>query len=297
MVSPMGIDWFRVRIKPDVDRKLLDRLVKQQAVSFQSMRGKWTTSQSDDKLTLKLLEALHQDSYSNALSALSDLLIFPEWDDELNCPKDIPDLQSRWRVYPITYNEIFPPLWQMSAHRTILPGELNAQLETWKTWIAQVLQGEHEDYLRELHLYHTLCKMQEHWTCLRDYAIASLERTGNWTKKPQFIEVRDRILPLPSPNIEQISMYLCLDPARRKPGKREGFDAMYKSVFDELKMLIEVTRAWDSNVRGSWRLRYYEKCYLLTFEEFKNLARDEWLEEFFQWVERCVELGFGLYLY
>jgi hypothetical protein len=34
----MGIDWFRCKIKPDVDRALLDRLIEQQAVAFHEFR-------------------------------------------------------------------------------------------------------------------------------------------------------------------------------------------------------------------------------------------------------------------
>jgi hypothetical protein len=37
----VGIDWFRVRVKRDALPDLLDRLVEQQAVAFQSMDYFW----------------------------------------------------------------------------------------------------------------------------------------------------------------------------------------------------------------------------------------------------------------
>jgi hypothetical protein len=40
----------------------------------------------------------------------------------------------------------------------------------------------------------------------------------------------------------------------------------------------------------------YEENYPLTFEAFKQRARDPWLLEFLHWAQHCAERGFALYL-
>ncbi|MCX7593235.1 MAG: hypothetical protein N2235_05645 [Fischerella sp.] len=41
----MGVNWFRVRIKSDVDRSLLEKLIEKQAIAFQSMWG-WGSTEN-----------------------------------------------------------------------------------------------------------------------------------------------------------------------------------------------------------------------------------------------------------
>ena len=79
-------------------------------------------------------------------------------------------------------------------------------------------------------------------------------------------------------------------------GPEELFDARYRLLFEDVRRLIGRTRDWDSNVRGNWKIQYYECYYHLTLEEFRNQARDDWLQQFFQWTDRCLSRGFGLYL-
>jgi hypothetical protein len=183
------------------------------------------------------------ETYRAASKALRHLLEFPEWNDG---PMDIPDLSLCWRVYPITKNPIFPPLWRLRAHRTFLPDQLEAQLQEWKDWAGQVANGGHEEYVRELHLYVTSDFMRYHWSSLRAVAIASLCCTGSWATKPALVEVREWILRLPEPIVSRLR----IEPSEKPSLRQDKFEAQYPAAFEEVKTLIELTRTWDSNVPG-----------------------------------------------
>ena len=71
------------------------------------------------------------------------------------------------RVYSITQNPIFPPLWRMQAYRTFLPDQLAEQVAKWKEWTQQVSAGEHADYVRRLHMFHDSDWAYYHWSDLR----------------------------------------------------------------------------------------------------------------------------------
>ncbi|HKD39466.1 MAG TPA: hypothetical protein VKB87_04165 [Myxococcaceae bacterium] len=284
----MGIDWFRVQVKQAANHPELGRLIEQQAIAFQSI-WTWNFNSWIDRVPFDLCHRLHLETYQAASEALRHLLEFPEWNDGR---MDVPDLSTCWRVYPITHNAIFPPLWRLRAHRTFLPDQLEAQLPEWKDWAGQVANGGHEEYVRELHLYVTSDFMRHHWSSLRAAAIASHCRTGSWTTKPTLVEVRERIVRLPEPTVSRVR----IEPSERPSLRQDEFEAQYAAAFEGVKTLIELTRAWDSNVRGNEKLQYYEDYYRLTLDEFRHHARDSWLQEFFEWAIRCVQRGFGLYL-
>lgn len=287
----MGIDWFRVGVRRETDPAQLGRLMEQQALAFQSI-GTWNSKACTDRVRDALCHRLHFETYLAASDSVRGLLEFPGWDDERQRATDLPDLVPCWRVYPITYNPTFPPLWRMRAHRTFLPDQLRAQLLVWKAWAAQVANGEHDAYLRELHLHETSDFMRHHWSFLRAAATESLTRTASWAHKPALVEVRERVLRLPEPTVSSVP----IEPTEKRSVKPEEFDAHYAAVFEEARTLIALTRAWDANVRGNRKLRYYEGYYHLTLDGFRARARDPWLQEFFAWATRCVQQGFGFYL-
>ena len=287
----MGIDWIRFQIKPEVDLNQLKDLIEQQALAFQSVSG-WYETNSDGQLTYNLMKAIHWDTYQNASNAIEELLIFPEWDEEHNCEADFPDLSLCFRVYPVRNNELFPPLWRVKACRTFLPEELTKQLSQWKQWVDEVLCGIHDEYLRKLHLYETLDSMRYHQSILRGYAIASLAKNTSWAEKTELDEVRQEIFKLSEPFPYEVA----IEPSQKDSLQKDKFEEIYRRTMEDILTLIQLTRQWDSKVRGKWKIRYYESCYCLTLEEFRELAEDNLLQEFFKWVGRCVELGFGLFL-
>src|SRR5689334_20298536 len=121
----MGVDWVRAYVPRTSELAELERLVEQQALAYQSMWGWYSHACSDyDSVTRTLRERLHKTAYLTASDSLRERLTFPEWDDARGCSRDIPELAFCWRVYPITHNPTYPPLWRLRAHRTFLPDQL-----------------------------------------------------------------------------------------------------------------------------------------------------------------------------
>lgn len=289
----MGVDWARASLPPNADIGLLLDLVERQAVAFQSVWG-WTSHACSDldPVGHALRKRLHFAAYRAASDSLSGLLVFPEWDDARNCSSDDPELSPYWRVHPITYNPIYPPLWRLQAYRTWLPDPLRRQVRQWKQWAEQAARGEHDDYLRDLHLYETSDKMHYHWSYLRGNATASLGEGGDWASRQSLAEVRDGILRLPEPTIFNAR----IDPTDEGSDGPDRLDARRQGLFDDLAVVIDLTRAWNATVPEPWKVPDYAGDYHRTLDAFKEMARDPWLLDFLQWAEACAERGFALYL-
>jgi hypothetical protein len=135
--------------------------------------------------------------------------------------------------------------------------------------------------------------MRYHWSYLRELACESQSRIGRWANKPDFVDVREQILRLPQSEVAGAP----IDASEEQRAKCEPWDeSRYRDLLDNARRLIELTRAWDSKVRGSWKVQYYESSYDLEFQDFKNHARDDSLLEFFHWADQCADCGFGLVL-
>ncbi len=286
----MGIDWFMVRFKSGADPDELTRLIREQAVAFQTLYGWFDSTSEDNPLLSGLLTDLHGPAYRAASDALAGLAEFPEYDDATGRATDYPDLAVCWRVYPITSGPIFPPLVRFRAGRTYLPADLQPQLDAWRTWAEQVAHGDHDDYLQELHWYETARWARYHWSCLHAAAVDSLTRDANWARRPELAAVREQILRLPQPTVPAVR----LSPDGKPKFEQDELAREYPAALAVARTLVELTRAWDSKVKH--KLRYYEECYRLTLDEFRAAASDDWLREFFAWAGRCADLGFGLYL-
>jgi hypothetical protein len=290
----VGIDWYRVKVKAGTDRARLESLVVQQASGAQALYG-WSPTSRRDAVGYELRKRLNFESYCAASRELQSLLEFPTLDQENHCATDIPDLSLCWRITHIAGNDTFPPLWRVQAHSSFLPGQLPAQVARWRNWSEQVISGEHDDYARELHMYHVADFLEYHVEYLRDVAQYSLQRTNNWTKKPELEPVREAILRLPRPGIEAVAGLVRIDPADNKKYDRIDITVRYNALIKHVEQVLELTRAWNRLVPHKSRVPYDGGTYSLTLDEFKEWASSAWLNDFLEWAERCVALGFGFY--
>jgi hypothetical protein len=289
----VGTDWARAYIPKTSGSADLEKFVEQQAVAFQSMWGWSSHACSDyDSVRRTLHERLHMTAYRTASDSLRKLLTFPERDDAQGRSTDALELALCWRVYAITYNPTYPPLWRLRANRTFLPHQLPLQVREWRRWAEQAAGGEHDDYLRELHLHETSDFMHYHWSYLHGHATASLNGGDRWEGKPALAEVRERILQLHEPDVINARV----DPADENSCDRDILEAHRRALFNDLTDLLNLTRAWSSMAPPEWKVPDYEENYDLTFEAFKERARNPWLLDFLQWAEHCAERGFALYL-
>jgi len=289
----MGIDWFRFKLKDHSDISLVKQLIEHQAVSFQSLFCTDTFFDSDPN-TYSILEKIHRNSSLESSRELKKLLEFPECNEEKGCPEDIPNLDTTIRVTPtILRAAIFPPQWRILDCKTYLSEDLKKPLDKWRNWIDEVTKNQHEDYLREIHLYETIHTMAEHVEILKYCAIASLKKENNWANKLDFKKVRQKILELPEIECIQIR----IDPQQPISDRIDDFDAVYRENFEHLREIIKLNKFWNSQVRGKRKIDFYEDRYDFDIEDFKESSLDEdWLNTFFDWVEQCIKYKFGLYL-
>jgi hypothetical protein len=287
----MATEWCRAELQTDADAALLDRLIEQQAIAYQSIWG-WQSSGSSDLVGADLAFRLHGERYRTASHGLREAFVFPGWDAAQACPRDIPLLDNRRRTNAIAHNPLFPPLWRCQACRTFLPHALGMQLSRWQAWAEQVAGGEHHAYVQELHLHATCQTMKGHWSDLRHLAIGSLARGAAWAKSQELREVRDAILRLPEPAIEAIR----LDPSDPAIPGQEEISSRGEAALAQLKTLVALTIAWDAQVPGNKRLGYTERHYDLTIEQFRSRGRAAQLHDFLDWARQCQQRGFALYL-
>lgn len=287
----MATEWCRAEIKADTDAGELERLIEQQALAYQSVWG-WHSPGYTDIVRQDLSFRLHGEKYRTAKRDLREALVFPGWDAEHGCPRDIALLDIRRRTTPITHNLLFPPLWRCQAYRTILAKPLGAQIARWKSWADEVANGEHADYVQELHLHATSVAMRGHWTDLRHLALGSLDRTAGWANTQEMSETRDAILRLPEPTIDAIR----LDPSDAGIPGQEEIASRWHAAFAQMQALVTATRAWDAQVPGNKKLGYTERHYDATIEQFRSRGRAVQLHDFLGWASACREQGFALFL-
>jgi hypothetical protein len=286
----MATQWCRAELQTDADAVLLDRLVEQQAIAYQSIWG-WHSSGSDlvrDDLAFRL----HGEKFRSASRDLRDAFVFPGWDAEHACPHDIPLLDNRRRTTAIAQNPLFPPLWRCQANRTYLPQALGPQLSRWHAWADQVAGGEHEEYVQELHLHATCQVLKGHWSDLRHLAIGSLARSAAWATTHELRALRDTILRLPEPAIDAIR----LDPSDPAIPGQEEISSRHAAALAQLKTLVALTTAWDAQVPGNKKLGYTERHYDVTVEQFRSRGRAAQLHDFLDWARQCQQRGFALFL-
>lgn len=290
----MGISWIRMRPKASIEPGLLIALVERQAKAFQAMPYFWCTDtiETPEEFHQQTRE-LHENEYLESSRQLQECCEFPEYDDETGSCIDLPDLEFSFRVGAVKSNSTFPPIARMRALQTFLPDDLPDQVRIWKKWCEDVTSGLHTDYLRRLWAYETTMSLNHFGTELKRVAGLSLEETAKWATRPELKAVRDEILAgsvsevLPAP--------VFIPDAEATVQTIAGDDDLFDSIWRDVRDLVQLTRTWDSKVKGRWKLRYYEDYYE-TFEQFRDPAKSDWSREFFGWADRCGHQGMGLFL-
>lgn len=269
-------------------------LVEMQAKSFQAMPYFWCTDPIETPETFhQQTRELHEQDYLDTSRQLRECLQFPECDDDAGECTDFPDLAFAFRVGAISGNPVFPPIIRMNALRTFVPDALPEQVNAWKQWCEQVAGGLHVDYLRRLWAYETSMSLNHFGTELRRVASLSRQETANWASRPELTAVRDDILE--GPVWEVLPAPVFIPNAESTVQPMVGSDEMFDSIWQAVRDLVQLTREWDRQVKGRWKLRYYEDYYE-TFEQFLAHAKTDWISEFFAWADRCCSEQMGLFL-
>jgi len=284
----MGADWFGMHPRPDVPRQELVELIEEQAYSIQALPQLWDSEPtifSDQAAVITGGELL--DRYKRSSQALASSLII---DKHLS----LNDFPASWRIYVITQKRVFPPEWRLHAHRTYLPDELVGQLVIWKQYIQATQQGYYRRYLFDLYLYHLSLEIYEGWRELAELASASARETAAWAQRPILVDIRERIDNMPAPVLHPAPLWAQWQPIAG--GDVDERDGRYVLSQQQIEQLVQLTRAWNTQVKGRWKIHRYREHYLDTFERFLDLANDDWLINFFAWADHCCKGDMGLFL-
>lgn len=276
----MGIDWQPMKLKSGVSRELVGEIIDTQAKSFQANPYYWDTS---GLLTSDSEPGKESEDLINIYVKSSDAL--------RDCLEIYTD--TIFRVYPITHSIIFPPEWRLAALRTFLPEELPSQLSDWYDYLVAINEGFYRPYLFQLYLYEISIDLFTHWKYLRETAEFTLEKTNAWARRREFVEVRQEILELPQPHIYPSPLWSYFRTLNHSIDYANDID--YCGILSFSETVVKLTRAFDSKVKGSWKIRWYDP--VPTFEQFLEGANDDWIQQFMAWTFRCTLEHKGLFFY
>ncbi|MFG1858235.1 hypothetical protein ACGFJT_40810 [Actinomadura geliboluensis] len=172
----MGVDWYRMRLRPDAGAAALGAAVRAQRAAFAASGG-WFPD-----------EFGHLDPPAPANG--------PDITDMVDVDTGA---GNSHRVIALVLTPLLPAEWRFAMYRSFPPDELAAHLRRWRTHIEEVRDGGHRPYLRAWHAYTTSRRLADEWSALRQQALNAVPRTNAWAVRPELVDVREHILALPPP--------------------------------------------------------------------------------------------------
>ncbi|HSI36446.1 MAG: hypothetical protein ACAI43_23270 [Phycisphaerae bacterium] len=293
----MGVDWLRVRFPAHLDRASLDALIAAQALCYQTCDG-WNTPARDpvrDALTLHAHGAAEADAdhMLHALARFPHPPGEPSWGRPNEYADDHPHLSAAMRVYPITRNPTFPPLWRLAAHRTFLPDQVAPQVDRWRAWATDAAAGRHDAYLRQLQAYENATAAHERWPEVRRIAAESDRGDGAWRHTPERRALRETMMRFPSPPpIPDVP----IEPGPLRATHAADLVRQSTEILDYARRLVDLVGAWDAGLKSGHRIGYDAAHYALDFDAFRARAADPWLDKCFDWATAAAANGYALLL-
>ncbi|MBE9041459.1 hypothetical protein IQ235_11770 [Oscillatoriales cyanobacterium LEGE 11467] len=285
----MGVDWVKFKIKSGVDLQELKLWVDRQSQNFPG--GMYIEEIND--LPIPEEDKEKRKRYHEACDRLIELIEFPDSDeswDNLNRPI--------MRVYPITYNRILPLEWRKAAYTTIVPLDLPQYLTRWKNYIEEVKLGKYRNYLHQLFLFEDYYNPGSlSWkTALEDFCMwleYSYEIDNAWTKKEKFLKTREEVVAREIPDLPEIDIPVFEPDSASKPIQPEVREK-YDRYMEAITIAQENIRQWNRCVASKCKVR---NPGVYNFEYYLQAGLEsEWLHEFFDWCDRLIKEGYGLYL-
>ncbi|GAA1524030.1 hypothetical protein GCM10009678_01550 [Actinomadura kijaniata] len=251
----MGVDWVWMRPRPGVDRAALEAAVAAQAAWYRE-RG-----------------AVDPEEFGHLPAPVAPQGA-PELDDLVEaCGQDA------YRVQVLVLNQAFPPEWRSADHRSHLPDELAVRVRRWRRHREEVAAGGHREFLRAWHDHRTARETARAWGRLRELAEAAGERTNHWARRPELVELRERILAATPPVVPAAPRWGAV------PSDDPGED---RSPF------VAMVREWNRRVPGGQKVRVLLPAPLE--QELAEAVGCDWLAEFLDWAQRAADEGRGLLL-
>ncbi|MFB4320554.1 hypothetical protein [Actinomadura sp. 21ATH] len=282
----MGVDWVRMRPRPGTDPAELARAVRAEAAEF-AASGHWFAEEFDHlpaarhPASLRATWGTGEGEVPPRVSALVEADARPG---------------ATHRLISLALTPLLPAEWRFAAHRTHLPDDLPALAAAWRTHIDQVRAGAHRTHLRAWHAYSTARRLAAEWDALRALALAARERGNAWARRPELIDIRERILAHPVPPVPPAPTWNA-PPGSPAPGPS---GAIPPGTDDppigttEAAEAAGLAREWNRRVPAA------QKVHVPAPRPFgAHLAaalQDPGLADTLDWVTRSADEGFGLLL-
>lgn len=271
----MGVDWYPCRLDEGVKRESLEAAIR---LSHRS----YLDAQDDPKLEPFIKSFTRNNEPFNLENEAA------VWPEDLLLRKFVSH-----RVTVICNNPIFPAEWRVNAYRTFAPWELPDVVAQWKSHCREIRNDKHRAYLFEWFLYESTVELVEGYEQLKDLADSSEAEDAKWTQNPELQKVRREIqaigVPklLPPPVWEHWSQQ-----ADDQPDVEN--DTRKSEMLDQLQTLESLNSRW--NRLGRKRMQPLSSYLSFDWQErdYSKWSQD-WLQEFFAWVDPLIQQGYGLY--
>ena len=290
----MGDDWCRMRVKPGVDEAELLALIEEEARAYRDYAFRISDNIWYQKVVFNPYYNEHsmKVSLDEARQNLNDLT------KQVNTLVDIDSesLDYCHRMF-IGRRHIFPIEMRLKAYRSFLPHQVESALNIWRNYIHSVQNGGYTQYLFDWYMYFESYRAGIFWQILVETSQAIL--TGEISQKyVKSLDIPKQVLEIPKP-----SSY---DPPRfadYKPSDSidwEG-DKGYLELQDIFKALHDIRHQWNRNIRHRKHFKFHRGGYPffdyeINLRNYIDMANEDAIEWVFQWIQRCINDGMGLYL-
>ena len=156
-------------------------------------------------------------------------------------------------------------------------------------WLKDVSLGTNDDYLTWLHTLYRSEILLSHWRELRQAAAKTVGKEAKGANKPKLIEIRARILAMPQPPVFDCPIVMPDSIKQVPPNQAEELKEMAQTI-DSLNS------NWNYHAKSNFRVTGCRTRDFESLEEFRRSADSSMLNDFLNWVRRCAENGFGLFL-
>ncbi|MEO3744943.1 hypothetical protein [Plantactinospora sp. B5E13] len=195
-----------------------------------------------------------------------------------------------FRVTVIGGNPRFPLSWRREAFSSLLPAAAVDAVGRWRWWYGQISAGRMSHHLSHLRAWEAYLDLVEAQAALTARAHTTLSRTNAWAGRDNLQQARQRVFELPDP-----APLTRPGPPPESPADDRADherDRAIQTLAGQVARVREVTREFNRAVPRGVRARAPEP-----FDPAELPVRDEWVEEFLDWVEPFLRTGHGLYLW
>jgi len=265
----MGIDWYPFQLKNEVSKIDFERMIVAQRRFFLE----WYYDGSDN--SYPPIDEMVNFGYADEMTEYIDAI----------------------RVTPIANNPVFPYSWKNDLFTTCFQEEAKQLVQKRRLLIELLRKGRLLNYLKLRYIEHTDVVLEMTWTDLCDCARQVRNRTNNWAQKESVIFACQRIESLSSPQILQESFFepywntLEQPPQFTDPDCPENLDDLLFRIEETVRNFVQICHDWNRAVKA-------EKCHCFaeSFDSFQNKINDPFLDELFEWTQKWIDRGYGMFL-